>query len=195
MDDQESQENQEYHVFFQEIYQTYHQPVFAFILTRVGQREIAKDLMQEVFLRAWRQIHVGYEIGRENCRFWIFRITKNLITDYYRQRTTRHKTESRIRQEAVVQGAFARSPEETYEIKRNVQRIEDAVSRLSEELRSVLILHQVGKMNSAEIGELLDIPAGTVRYRISMARKRVLLELKQNERMEEGIAVEQFGLE
>ncbi|SDT52734.1 RNA polymerase, sigma subunit, ECF family [Paenibacillaceae bacterium GAS479] len=192
MDDQE---NQEYHAFFQEIYNIYHQPVFAFILTRVGQREIAKDLMQEAFLRAWKKIHVGYEIGREMCRFWIFRITKNLITDYYRQCTTRHKTESRMKQEAFLQRSFARSPEETYEIKRNVQRIEDAVRRLSEELRAVLILHLVGKMNSAEIGELLELPAGTVRYRISMARKRVLVELGENERIEEGVMVEQFGLE
>ncbi|TNJ64429.1 RNA polymerase sigma factor [Paenibacillus hemerocallicola] len=184
-----------YDAFFHEAYDSYHRAVFAYILARVGQREMAKDLMQEAFLRAWNQIHVGYEMGRVNCRFWIFRITKNLITDYYRRRTTRDQAEGRMRQDAIVRGAFGRSPEEAYEIKSNVQHIEDAVSRLPDELRSVLILHLVGQMNSAEIGELLEIPAGTVRYRISLARKRVMLELTNNETSKEGRTIEGFGLE
>jgi RNA polymerase sigma-70 factor (ECF subfamily) len=184
-----------YDVFFQEAYDSYHRAVFAYILARVGQREIAKDLMQEAFLRAWNQIHVGYEMGRDNCRFWIFRITRNLITDYYRRRTTRDQAESRMKQEALVRGAFGRSPEEAYEIKNNVHRIESAVSRLPDDLRSVLILHLVGQMNSTEIGELLEIPAGTVRYRISMARKRVMLDLTKNEPVKEGPAFDGSGLE
>lgn len=181
-----------YDAFFHEVYDSYRRAVFAYILARVGQREMAKDLMQEAFLRAWNQIQIGYEMGRDNCRFWIFRITKNLITDYYRRRTTRDQAEGRMRQEVLVRGAFGRSPEEAYEIKRNVQHIEEAVSRLPEGLRSVLILHLVGQMNSAEIGELLEIPAGTVRYRISLARKRVMLSLTNNEPIKEERGIERF---
>lgn len=184
-----------YDAFFHEAYDSYHRAIFAYILARVGQREAAKDLLQEAFLRAWNQIHVGYGMGRENCRFWMFRITKNLITDYYRRRATRDQAESRLRQEALVRGTFGRSPEEAYEIKSNVRRIEDAVGRLPDDLRSVLILQLVGRMNSAEIGELLEIPAGTVRYRMSLARKRLTMELTNNDPPKEGRAVEEFGLE
>ncbi|MEF3310547.1 RNA polymerase sigma factor [Paenibacillus sp. GYB004] len=184
-----------YEAFFHEVYDSYHRAVFAYILTRVGQRELAKDLTQEVFLRAWNQIHVGYEMGRDTCRFWIFRITKNLITDYYRRRTTRDQAEVRMRQEALVRGPSGPSPEETYEIQSNVRRIEDAVDRLPGDLRSVLILHLVGQMNSSEIGELLEIPAGTVRYRISLARKRVRLVLSDTGPAEEGQTYERSGVE
>jgi RNA polymerase sigma-70 factor (ECF subfamily) len=62
-------------------------------------------------------------------------------------------------------------------------------------LRSVLVLHLVGQMNSAEIGELLDMAAGTVRYRISIARKRVMLDLTNNEPSKEGRTIEGFVLE
>ncbi|TNJ61028.1 RNA polymerase sigma factor [Paenibacillus hemerocallicola] len=184
-----------YDAFFHEVYDSYHQIVFAYLLGRVGQREIAKDLMQEAFLRAWNQIHLGYEIGLDNCRFWIFRITKNLITDYYRRRSTREQAESRMKQEALVRQAFGRSSEEAFEIKSNVQLIEDAISRLPDDLRCVLILHLIGHMNSVEIGGLLEIPAGTVRYRISLARKRVMLALTKNELAKEGQAVEGFSME
>lgn len=181
-----------YDAFFHELYDSYHRIVFAYLLGRVGQREIAKDLMQEAFLRAWNQIHVGYEMGSEHCRFWIFRITKNLLTDYYRRRTTHERAESRMKQEALVRGSFGRSSEETYEIKSNVEYIESAVNGLPDELRCVLMLHLIGQMNSTEIGELLEIPAGTVRYRISVARKRVNLELARHDLAKEGKAVERF---
>jgi RNA polymerase sigma-70 factor (ECF subfamily) len=188
-------DDQALEAFFNEVYDLYHRAVFAFILTRVGEREISKDLLQEAFLRAWNQIHVGYGMGRNNCRFWIYKITKNLVTDYYRRCSSREHAEDRMRQEAAIRRPFGRSPEEFYEIKSNVRRIEEAVNRLPDALRSVLILHMVGEMNSAEIGELLEIPAGTARYRISMARKRLMLDLTKNESMKGGRAVEGFGLE
>jgi RNA polymerase sigma-70 factor (ECF subfamily) len=183
-----------YDDFFHEVYEMYHRAVFACILARVEQREIAKDLMQEAFLRVWNQIHVGYEMGRDKCRFWIFRITKNLVTDYYRGRATRDQTDSRLRQEALVRGAFDHSPEEVYELKSNVQRIEDALRRLPDELRIVLYLHLLGEMSSGEIGESLGMPAGTVRYRISLARKRVMNELEKYD-IKEGRTVGGFGVE
>lgn len=184
-----------YTAFFHEAYDACHRAVFAYLLARVGNRETAKDLMQETFLRAWNQIHVGYEIGRDKCRFWIFRITKNLVADYYRRRAVRDQAESRMRQEALLQGASGPSPEEAYELKSSVRHIDEAVGRLPDDLRSVLLLHLVGQLNSAEIGELLDIPAGTVRYRISLARKRVRQHLASLEQRKEGESFESFGME
>ena len=163
--------------FFDKAYDLYHKAVFAYILSRIEQREVAKDLMQEVYLRAWKQIDVGYDMGLDRSRYWLFRIAKNIIIDYYRYRSNRSETEDRMRQEALIRGAVVHSSEEAYEIKSNVQNIEDAMSQLPENLRSILILHSVGKMNSVEISKVLGIPAGTVRYRISVARKRIILSL------------------
>jgi len=64
-------------------------------------------------------------------------------------------------------------------MKDRILDIEQAIRRLPEELYRVLILQFVGQMNSTEIGELLEIPAGTVRYRLSKSRMQLRQELAQ----------------
>jgi RNA polymerase sigma-70 factor (ECF subfamily) len=53
-----------------------------------------------------------------------------------------------------------------------------AIGRLPEDLRTVLVLQVLGDRTSAEIGELLGRPAGTVRYQLALARRHLADELK-----------------
>jgi RNA polymerase sigma-70 factor (ECF subfamily) len=48
------------------------------------------------------------------------------------------------------------------------------MSELPEDLRTALVLQVMGRLSSTQIGEALGVPAGTVRYRIAMARKRMV---------------------
>jgi RNA polymerase sigma-70 factor (ECF subfamily) len=165
--------------FFNQLYSQYHRVVFAYLLTHVSHRETAKDLLQEAFLRIWNQINVGFELGLNESRYWIYRIAKNLVVDYYRRRSTQNRTQERIKADAVANPTASRSAEEIFETKERSLDIEQAIRRLPEELQRVLTLQFVGQMNSTEIGELLDIPAGTVRYRLCVARKQLRHELAQ----------------
>jgi len=56
------------------------------------------------------------------------------------------------------------------------------MSKLPEDLRTALVLQVMGRLSSSQIGEALGMPAGTVRYRIAMARKRLaeLLRLEED---------------
>lgn len=165
--------------FFNQLYSQYNRVVFAYILSHVSHRETAKDLLQEAFLRIWNQIHIGSELGLNESRYWIYRIAKNLVIDYYRRRSTQNRTQEKIKEIAVVNSARSRSAEEIFETKDRILDIEQAIRRLPEELHRVLTLKFVGQMNSTEIGELLEIPAGTVRYRLSLARTQLRQELTQ----------------
>jgi len=164
----------EYELFFNQIYAEYHRAIYAYILGRVNNKEVAKDLLQDTFLRAWHHIHVGYELGMQQSRYWLFKMTKNLIIDYYRRKATRNHVVDKLKLESVFKQHHDPSPEETYDITNHLRRVDEVIQQLPEQLRSVLIMYVVGNMNSSEIGEWLDIPAGTVRYRLSMARKRLM---------------------
>ena len=61
--------------------------------------------------------------------------------------------------------------------------MDEAIKGLPEGLRTVLLMKVIGRMTSPQIGEALGIPAGTVRYRLSLARKRIARYLG----MEEGL--------
>lgn len=176
--------------FFNQIYNSYHQGVFAYILSRVENRDAAKDLMQEVFLRAWNQIHTAYEMGQENCRYWLFKITKNLIADYYRKNSSSNQAEKRMIDNVRIEKTYGKSPEELFEMNSNIHCINNAIERLPDQLRVVLLLHFIGQMKSNEIGEVLDIPAGTVRYRLSKARQLIRQELAKDDLIREGQLIE-----
>lgn len=164
--------------FFRELYADSHQGVFAFLLGQTGSRETAKDLLQEAFLRVWNRIDAGYEMGLSQARYWVFRIARNLVVDHYRRQSVRKNAHDRLTAEAVAIGSSV-SAEEAYESADRLRRVDEAVRRLPEELRSVLVLHLVGKLNSGQIGEVLDLPPGTVRYRLSMARQRLRQALEE----------------
>ena len=72
-------------------------------------------------------------------------------------------------------------PERIVERDRELRLVDEAIRRLPEALRTVLVLQVLDERTSAEIGELLGRPAGTVRYQISQARKRLAEELRRLE--------------
>lgn len=160
--------------FFRDLYDTCHRAVFAYFLARTGNRELAKDLLQETFMRAWRGIYAARSMGREAGRWWLMRIARNLLTDHYRRSAAGAGAAERMRQEAAARAAHADPVEETIQNRERVRRVEEAIHRLPGDLRQLLLMQAVGGMNSSEIGELLGLPAGTVRYRISIARRRLL---------------------
>ena len=162
--------------FFRELYEACHRAVYAFFLARTGSRELAKDLMQETYARAWRGIRAARAIGLEAGRLWLMRIARNLLTDHYRRAAAGAGAEERMRREAASAPAYAEPPGEAYDARERVRRVGEAIRRLPGELREMLLMQAVGGLNSSEIGKLYGLPAGTVRYRISAAR-RMLREM------------------
>lgn len=159
--------------FFRELYETCHRPVYAYFLARTGNKELAKDLMQETFMRAWRGIRAARSMGRDASRWWLMRIARNLLTDHYRRAAASSGAEERMRREAAACAPHAEPPDEKFDVRERVRRIGDAMLRLPAELRESLLLQSIGGLSSTEIGKLLGLPAGTVRYRVSMARRKL----------------------
>ena len=161
---------------FDEMYKDHHRVVYAYLLGQCGDAESATDLMQETFLRVWRRFADAQKVLAERRRFYFFAIARNLAIDYNRRRSVQQRFIASIE---TTPTAAQNDPAQTIIAQETAAAMDEAINALPADLRTVLSLHLVGGMNSVEMGEALNIPAGTVRYRLSRARKCIAEYLKR----------------
>lgn len=128
----------------------------------LGNLEDAKDVAQEAFLQAY----LGLDRFREGSRFstWLYRIAVNLCLNVLRRRGPRGEP---------LDEAFPDprpTPDRVYAQRELGRRIGRALERLSPDVRAAVVLRDTMGLSYSEIGEVLDIPLGTVKSRISAAR-------------------------
>jgi RNA polymerase sigma-70 factor, ECF subfamily len=161
---------------FDAMYAAHASDLHDYLLGRTGDVEVARDLLQEVCIRLWRSVAELGELTPGRQRAWLFTVARNLVVDFYRSRASAATAQDALirTNEAVVVPAA-----EVDAISRSELAVLDAaIARLPEALRAVLVLQVLGDRTSAEIGELLDRPAGTVRYQLAQARRQLAKELR-----------------
>lgn len=158
---------------FDGLYEGHHRVVHAFLVGQVGDSERALDLLQETFVRVWKHIAEVEAIPDSQRRYWLMTLARNIATDYHRRNAVRKHLQLPLTEQEnrVVDATY--DPARVYSQNELQSLIDDAIRGLPVELRTPLTLHLLGEMTSAEIGAVLELPAGTVRYRISEARRRI----------------------
>lgn len=136
-------------------------------------REEAEDLCQEAMLRAYRSFH-QFSSGT-NCRAWLLTILYNAFRTGYRrdQReriATTHEALALAAERQEMLSAARNSPEEQLAQARMEPEVSAALERLPEEFRSALILVDGQELSYQEAAQVLAVPVGTVRSRLSRAR-------------------------
>jgi RNA polymerase sigma-70 factor (ECF subfamily) len=160
---------------FRQLYRNYQQRVRSTLYQLCG-REILDDLVQEVFLRAWK----GLPNLREPAHFgtWLYRISWNVATD---QKRKYFKAKESLSQDEQIFNTTPSQTEDTPDLMR--LHYQDLVQRglqsLSLEHRAVLVLHDLEDIPQKEIAEILSIPIGTVKSRLFHARKAIRQYLEQ----------------
>jgi RNA polymerase sigma-70 factor (ECF subfamily) len=163
------------HAIFDALYAAHRQTLHAYLLGRTADPEQALDLLQDVFVRAWRNLATLESLPIERQRAWLVAVARNLAVDHYRAQATR-----RAAADALVRGLDAptAAPAEAEVVERErLARLDAAIWRLPADLRIVLVLQVVDGRTSTEIGALLDRPPGTVRYQLAQARRRLARDL------------------
>jgi RNA polymerase sigma-70 factor, ECF subfamily len=153
---------------FRRLYEAHRAAVHAYFIGRIADRQTAADLMQDVFLRLWQHLDKLTDMPGDGQRAWIFTVARNLSVDTRRHQQTQAGTEQ------ALAGEPARSPQPVSAPVIAAERVAvvgAAIRRLPEEQRVALAMATAGEMTSAEIGAVLGVPAGTVRYRLSLARR------------------------
>ena len=152
----------------------YSQRVLNTIYRYIGDRQRAEDLAQEVFLR----VHLHRRRYRPGGRFsaWLFTIAVNLAKNEIRSRS-RHKGTTSLEHLQEISGDAelalvdrSRRPDRHAEQVELQAAVSEAVAELPESYREAVVLRDLDGLSYEEIGEILDIPGGTVRSRINRAR-------------------------
>jgi len=166
---------------FDALYGAYRQTLYAYFLGKTGDGELALDLLQDTFVRVWRSIEAVDGAAESHQRAWLFSIARNLVIDEYRRQATRRATRDELERVSAFEDGTAPPADTELSERERGRAVDVAIRHLPEDLRTVLVLQLMGDRTSAEIGELLGRPAGTIRYQLSEARRRLAADLRVTE--------------
>jgi RNA polymerase sigma-70 factor (ECF subfamily) len=173
---------------YAELVRRYETRIIALLLGMVRNREDARDLAQQAFIKAYRNLDRFR--GSSSFYTWLYRIAFNLAIDFKRRKKNRPASEyddGRSTSEASDL-VFGRPGDENphRDLARSRLRavLEDAIAQLPKDQRAVVVLREVEGLSYKEIADVLDCPEGTVMSRLFYARKKlqdILRDVKEEQ--------------
>ena len=146
------------------LYDTHAPRVYSLAYRLSGDAEKAREFTQDTFIRAFSRL--SQFRGEAAFSTWLHRITVTVVSNARR-------SEVRTAREVALDEAHsieASAPEAEPDLKESIAR---AVDKLSEAYRTTLILHDIEGYTHAEIAEMLGVPEGTCKSRLSAARAQL----------------------
>jgi len=164
---------------FERLFSLYRGPIYAYLARTTGDRHLAEDLLQDVFLRLIENIERYTESGRFEA--WLFRIAANRVRDWARRRvhSERVGAPGQADDESRGPGLVDRPVESPPEVRliqgEQARLLEAAMATLEPDERQVLLLRHYGDLSFREIAGIMGSPLGTV-----LAKShRALLKLRE----------------
>ena len=152
--------------------------VYAVCFHMMGSREDAQDCAQEAMLRAYR----AFGSFREEASFstWITRIAMNVCTDALRSRRDAVSLDALREDQGFDVPDAAPTAYARLEEKERLRLLREGLALLPPDMRQLIVLRDMQGKSYEEIGEILQVPLGTVKSRISRAREKLAMILKKS---------------
>ena len=170
------------HTAFRRWLEHTHGRVFRFALYKLGSRVEAEDVVQETYIRAWRQLPTLRDPDASIP--WLFQIARNTVTDHVRKQGRRRPDRSESLEEELQAPVDALTPERLAIGREGLHHLIGIVASLKEDHRVVLLLREVDGLSYQEIASQLGIPDGTVESRLHRARKALVDKVERGRRAE-----------
>jgi RNA polymerase sigma-70 factor (ECF subfamily) len=163
---------------WQQLVVSQHRRVYAICYRFTGSSSDAEDLTQEVFLKLYKNL-TSFDLQKGSFQTWITTLARNLLVDHFRRTRQDRATDSIDAtfdgedDGPSIAGRLADPGPSQEKHVANLQlraRIQRALKHLSPELREAVILRDLEDMDYKEISQVLRIPEGTVKSRISRGR-------------------------
>jgi RNA polymerase sigma-70 factor, ECF subfamily len=149
---------------FTYLYDHYSDALYGIVFRIVNNEEIAQDILQEVFLKIWKNLS-NYDPAKGRLFTWLLNLTRNYAIDQYRSREFRQQAKNQNLEDSVnavdklMQGG----------IKMDHIGLKDTVSKLKPEYIQVIDLLYFKGYTHDEVAKEFNIPLGTVKTRIRSA--------------------------
>ena len=171
-----------------ELVKAHHRRVYGLCFRFTGSTAEAEDLTQDVFLKVYGNL-ATFDLARGSFQTWLTTMTRNLLVDHFRRSRAQRSTDSMDAgwdgesEEMPLSHRLADSGPTQHD--RAVQKeigkiVQDALTKISPELREAVILRDLQDMDYKEIAQVLHIPEGTVKSRISRGRAELARLLERN---------------
>ena len=166
---------------WEEIVRAHQRRVYNLCYRFTGSAVDAEDLTQEVFIKVYRSLK-SYDLAKAAFATWLTTMTRNLLVDHYRagkqQRMTDALEAPQLQSGTGEDGPSvaeklkdpALSPESRVAQQDTQKMVQQALGRLSPELREAVVLRDLQDMDYREIAAVLKVPEGTVKSRINRGR-------------------------
>lgn len=166
---------------FEQLVRRHEERAVRVALALISNKEDARDLAQEAFLRVFRNLE-RFDFEHEFTT-WLYRIVTNLAIDFLRKRRPAMSTSAEQEEEADLDLADPEgaAPSEAMEHMETAERVRACIDRLAPHFRSVMILRELEGLPCIEIARIVGTTHVTVRWRLHRGRK---LFLEEWERME-----------
>ncbi|MEO6815223.1 MAG: RNA polymerase sigma factor [Edaphobacter sp.] len=175
---------------WQQLVSSQHRRIYAICYRFTGSSTDAEDLTQDVFLKLYKNL-ASFDTQKGSFQTWITTLARNLLVDHFRRTRLDRASESLDVSFDGEDGsptmgdrlADNRPSQEQHVASMELKsQIQDALKQLSPELREAVILRDLEDMDYKEIAQVLRIPEGTVKSRISRGRGELARLLQRIER-------------
>ncbi|OQX96455.1 RNA polymerase subunit sigma-24 [candidate division KSB1 bacterium 4572_119] len=164
---------------FDLIVKRYKNQLLNFIFRFLGNTEEAEDLVQETFLRVYRNRKAYQKVAKFST--WIYTIAGNLAKTELRKRKRRRFfsiSELGYNEKDYDISDDAYNPEKDVDGRMKEAIIHNQIMKLSPKFRQVILLRDVQQLSYEEISEIVNIPLGTVKSRVNRGRLKLQEKLK-----------------
>jgi len=175
---------------WEEIVRLHQRRIYNLCYRFTGSPDNAQDLTQDVFIRVYRTL-ASYDVEKGAFTTWLTTLTRNLLVDHFRRSRQDRVTDSMdagLREEDDSLSLSDRledhgpSPDDHLASKETQKLVQEALTRLSPDLREAVILRDLQDMDYREIAQTLNVPEGTVKSRINRGRMELARLLSRNKR-------------
>ncbi len=146
----------------------------------LNSREDALDVAQQAFVLAWQKLSSFR--GDAGFYSWLYRIARNVAISRGRRQHISAGSLDHMHETTAFEPADPsqqNAPGHAMEQAEQVRQVQDALKKIADEFRQPLVLKEMDGFSYEEIGEILDIPLGTVRSRIFRARQELIERLQR----------------
>ncbi len=152
------------------LYETFWDRLEHFFFKLCRDEARAEDLTQEVFLRALQNRNLINSFTERQCKAWLFTTARNLYCD---------QTRRAAKEEQLLSTFFPDEDRAEPDAALDAAETASLLARLTPEERRLYTLRYTAGYNATEIGQMLCLPPGTVRSRLTQIRRRLKAELTE----------------